>query len=86
MVLLMQCFLENVLKPSLLQDVVMSTQEVQNDEGMVNEGKKKSGHWAETLKNLPVLNLYLAHTCIQLCISMIFRYYYNYYLSIHFVI
>lgn len=41
MVLLMQCFVENVLKPSLLQDVVMSTQEVQNDEGMVNEGKKK---------------------------------------------
>lgn len=37
--------------------------------------KKKGGHWAETLKDFPVLNLYLTFTYIHLCIGMTFRHY-----------
>lgn len=79
MVLLMQCFVENVLKLFFLQDIVMSTQEVQNNEE--NEKKKKCGHRAETLKDFPP-GSYISLYWHDLQILS----YYNYYLNIHFVI
>lgn len=39
MVPLMQCCVKNFLRPFVLQDIMMSTQEVQNDSAMVNEVK-----------------------------------------------
>ena len=40
MVPLMQCCVKNFLRPFVLQDIMMSTQQVQNDEGIENEEKK----------------------------------------------
>lgn len=40
MVLLMQCCVKNFLRPFVLQNITMSTQEVQNYEGVENEEKQ----------------------------------------------